>query len=119
MSTKDITDKQVVAAVAQYKREYGKWPYELLAESTGECEKVCYRAMERAAKHGLLEYGTSLRTAWLTDKGRQLLGEEHELLEEGVPVLSADIERHNAWVDELKADVAFEPLREFLDRLKE
>ena len=26
---------------------------------------------------------------------------------------------HNAWCDELKADVEFEPLRDFIDRLKE
>lgn len=30
-----------------------------------------------------------------------------------------DVERHNAWVDELKADVEWEHLVEFLDRLKE
>ena len=36
-----------------------------------------------------------------------------------VRLMGTDVERHNAWVDELKADVEFEPLREFLDRLKE
>lgn len=73
MATKHISDKQVVEAVAIYNRDRGLWPYELLANSTSECEKVCFRAMERAASRGLLEYGVSLRTAWLTEKGRKLL----------------------------------------------
>lgn len=77
MATKHISDKQVVEAVAIYNRnrnrDRGLWPYELLANSTSECEKVCLRAMERAASRGLLEYGVSLRTAWLTEEGRKLL----------------------------------------------
>jgi len=36
-----------------------------------------------------------------------------------VRLMGTDAERHNAWVEELKADVEFEPLRDFLDRLKE
>ena len=31
----------------------------------------------------------------------------------------ADRERHNIWVEEMKADVECEPLRDFLDLLKE
>ena len=77
MSTKDITDLQVCEA---YKRcEHGRprvWPYEILQETTGQAFKVCYRAMERAHERGLLNYGTSLRTAWLTDKGKALLAGE-------------------------------------------
>lgn len=49
------------------------WPYDLLAEWTGQPIKVCYRAMERAEERGLIEYGTSLRTGWLTEKGKALL----------------------------------------------
>lgn len=80
MSMKDVTDRQVCQAVADFRAAglNGPWPYELLAQRTGQPEKVCYRAMERADAHGLLEYGVSLRTAWLTDKGRALLnGAEH------------------------------------------
>ena len=74
MATKDITDLQVVRAQKgwQDNRE-GPWAYEALAAETGECEKVCYRAMERACDRGYLEYGTSLRTAWLTPEGEALL----------------------------------------------
>lgn len=73
MATKHISDKQVVEAVNQYTQNHDRWPYEILAEVTGQCEKVCVRAMERSSDRGLLEYGVSLRTSWLTDKGRELL----------------------------------------------
>lgn len=93
MATKHVTDKMVCEAVAEYQREldaelaalspgtiFGlravqtEWPYDKLMRRTGECMKVCYRAMERACDRGYLEYGVSLRTAWLTDKGKALLG---------------------------------------------
>jgi len=85
MATKDITDRQVCEAVRDYHLQikeagepYGKliglkWPYELLAQRTGEPEKVCYRAMERAEERGLIDYGVSLRTGWLSEKGEELL----------------------------------------------
>ena len=80
MSTKDVTDKMVAEAYAEAARQRGpnwrdsyQYPYEILQQRTGECFKVCYRAMERAARRGLVEYGVSLRTGWLTDKGKELL----------------------------------------------
>ena len=72
MATKDITDKQVCEAYGQY-TETQRWPYEILAEMTGEPVKVCIRAMERAARRGYIECGVSLRSGWLTEKGQQLL----------------------------------------------
>lgn len=64
-------------------REVGLWnaisprpalfPHEAVALMTGAPEMVVFRAFERAAARGLLEYGVSLRTAWLTDKGKALL----------------------------------------------
>lgn len=74
MATKDITDLQVLQAQYRWQRNRsGPWAYEILAAETGECEKVCYRAMERAESRGLLDHGVSLRTAWLTEKGESLL----------------------------------------------
>lgn len=87
MATKDITDRQVCEAYAKYRvaldlelalRRRGicvdcPYPYDLLMQVTGQCFKVCYRAMERAANRGLVECGVSLRTGWLTPKGRALL----------------------------------------------
>jgi len=85
VSMKDISDELVCKAVAEFKKDSEtrtsfiegtfKWPYDYLHDWTGQPEKVCYRAMERAEENGLLEYGVSLRTAWLTDKGKALLAE--------------------------------------------
>ncbi len=75
MATKDITDLQVVAAYAIHcgDRHNSRWPYEILSKETGECEKVCYRACERAERRGLIDWGISLRSGWLTEEGKQLL----------------------------------------------
>lgn len=79
MAMKDISDKQVCEAYVESKRqreEIPYWyehPYSILMRTTGQCEKVCYRAMERACDRGFIEYGVSLRTGWLTDEGKKLL----------------------------------------------
>lgn len=94
MSRKDVTDEMVCQAYADFREALNRlnndlppgyifgvgtplphvpWPYDLLAERTGECEKVCYRAMERAFARDLIEYGTSLRSGWLTEKGKALI----------------------------------------------
>lgn len=73
MATKDITDLMVCQAYQD--RQPTELPYDLLMQRTGECLKVCYRAMERAHGRGYIEYGVSLRSGWLTDKGKQLLKE--------------------------------------------
>lgn len=82
MATKDVTNEMVCRAVHYWHtamKESGweaniPWPYEALAAETEEPEKVCYRAMERAERQGLIEYGVSLRTGWLTPKGLELIG---------------------------------------------
>jgi hypothetical protein len=77
MAMKDITDLQVVQAQQRWHdNRQGPWAYEILEAETGQPEKVCYKCMERAADRDLLEYGVSLRTAWLTDKGKALLAGE-------------------------------------------
>lgn len=91
MATRDITDEQVCRAVQAYQdairapyeglaifgftlaSDAPPFPYEALAAQTGQPEKVCYRAMERAERRGLIEVGTSLRTGWLSEKGKELL----------------------------------------------
>lgn len=74
MATKDISDAQVCRAFAEYKLT-GAWPYETLENMTGQPFKVCLRAMERAVERGLVDYGVSLRTGWLTDAGKKLIEE--------------------------------------------
>lgn len=92
MARKDVTDLMVCQAYADAKATLpeappgyifgigiGKplpatpWPYDLLMARTGECFKVCWKAMERACDRDLIEYGTNLRSGWLTDKGKALL----------------------------------------------
>lgn len=94
MSRKHVTDEMVCQAYADYQQSLASerasippgyifgvgeplphvpWPYELLAKRTGEHWKVCYSAMVRACDRGLIEYGTSLRSGWLTEKGKELL----------------------------------------------
>lgn len=77
MGRKNISDFQVcMAHILAKEMKFEKWPYEMLSDWTGEPEKVCYRAMERACDKGLIEYGVSLRTGWPTDKGMALLTNE-------------------------------------------
>lgn len=79
MATKHITDLQVVQAVQQWQTDRtGPRAHELLAEWTGQPAKVCFRALERADRHGLLDYGVSLGTAWLTPEGHALLASATE-----------------------------------------
>lgn len=82
MAMKDISDKQVVQAYIDckpdglwgpYMANQRKYPYQLLAQLTGQSEKVCYKCCERADDRGYIDYGVSLRTGWVTDKGMELL----------------------------------------------
>lgn len=80
MAMKNITDLQVLVAVDHAKQLRGVgnevWPDILLAETTEQPYKVCFRCLERAIERGYLEYGTSVRSAWITDKGHLLLNEQ-------------------------------------------
>lgn len=73
MARKDVTDEMVCLAYAKREPHTDVWPYDLLMQWTGEPMKVCYRAMERANDRGYIEYGVSLRSGWLADKGKQLI----------------------------------------------
>lgn len=46
---------------------------ERLMAKTGECEKVCYSAAYRSAGRGLIDYGVSVRQAWVTPEGEALI----------------------------------------------
>ena len=72
MSTKDISDRQVCAAYAAMEHLH-ETAEVILQYQTGQPEKVCWRAMERACRRDLIDYGTNLRYGWLTEKGRALL----------------------------------------------
>lgn len=74
MACKHITDYQVVKNQDDYKNGLiDLCTMQHLAKKTGQAFKVIYRCYERAYSRGYLDYGVTLRTAWLTDKGEQLL----------------------------------------------
>jgi len=75
MKRQDISNLEVCKAYQQYKKEQKEFPYEILAHKFSCDEKVAYSACERAAAFpsNLIEYGVSLRTGWLTEKGEQLI----------------------------------------------
>lgn len=72
-SRKLISDYDVCKAYQERKPFDKEWAYEILAKRFDVPEIVAYRACERAEKRGYLDYGTSLRSGWLTDKGKELL----------------------------------------------
>ena len=71
---KHITDEMVIRAYLERKL-FENWPYHILMEQTGYPLKVCYSAMERAYDKGYIEFGTSLRSGWVTEKGMELIRE--------------------------------------------
>ncbi len=73
MATRHVEDWQVCLAYSIYADDHSEWPTQILRRMTGQPEKVCYRATERAASRNLVEYGTSLRSGWLTEAGRDML----------------------------------------------
>jgi len=82
MARKDITDRQVLLAYREREalmnlpenaNRHVPYPEEILSALTGQCEKVCYRAMERAFTRGYLDYGMWLRGAWITEEGEEFL----------------------------------------------
>jgi hypothetical protein len=72
MKTSDISDLAVCQA-CENRGENDFITDELARMFPDAPEKVLYSAMERASDRDLLNYGTSLRGGWLTDKGRALL----------------------------------------------
>ena len=73
MATKDISDIKVCEAIREYQLNNSIYADEILMKMTNQVRKVCIKAMERAENKDLIEYGVSLRTAWLTNKGLELL----------------------------------------------
>ncbi|MEK1941730.1 MAG: hypothetical protein AAAB16_15280 [Pseudomonas sp.] len=82
MAVKNISDWQVCAAVyAMHQLRLAgaltTSPVEAVIEqlmvSTGQPQKVCTRALERAYRHGLVEAGMWFHGGWLTLEGIGLL----------------------------------------------
>ena len=83
MGRKDITDKQVCEAYAEYEKQVRavknsdysdvEFLYEILRRQTGRTDRECIKVIERADDKGLIEFGSSSPVIRLTDKGRALL----------------------------------------------
>jgi hypothetical protein len=71
----DITTKMVLDAAKMAHTEKTGMTWEYIQRATGAPEKVIYAAMQREEDKGYLEWGVSLRTAWLTDSGKSKLAE--------------------------------------------
>jgi hypothetical protein len=66
---KHVPVVEVLTAVK--KRQLGiddRFPYQQLSDKYPE--KVVYAKMEKLARDGLIGYGVSLRTGWITPKGQ-------------------------------------------------
>ncbi len=73
MKRSDIPTKAVLMACNKFHKERGLSPFQILINEFNAPEKVVYAAMERESKKGLIEYGVSLRLAWITEKGNDVL----------------------------------------------
>jgi hypothetical protein len=70
---KDIPDIEVL----EYQQRWWEdnnlpYVYEELGKKYGS-QKLVLKKMEKLVENKYLEYGVSLRTAWLTDKGKSLI----------------------------------------------
>lgn len=80
MATKDITDLDCCIAASFGFGNGGKLRTgDALVYRTGQPEKVCQRALERAMRRGYLDCGINEWNAFLTDKGRELLAQPFEV----------------------------------------
>jgi hypothetical protein len=69
----DVCLAYAALMMAREKGFHCEWPYELLATRYDCHQKVAYRACERAHRRGYLDYGVSLRSGWLSEKGKELI----------------------------------------------
>jgi hypothetical protein len=73
MQLKDIPTKEVLEQQQKWcENKDLPFTYEVLGKKYGS-EKLVFKKMEKLANENYLEYGVSLRTAWLTDKGKEFI----------------------------------------------
>jgi hypothetical protein len=70
MARKDISDLQVIQACSDRGSDSS---INVLIAKTGQCFKVCLRAMERAYARGYIGCGVSIAYAWPTERGKAIL----------------------------------------------
>lgn len=62
-----------LAGAAHLSEENIVWPTQLLQAWTGTSEEECEAIMDQAATQDLVDYGTSVRSGWLTHAGQACL----------------------------------------------
>lgn len=72
MKASDLPDREVLEVIRRHWDEGGPWVDEHYA-SLDVPFKVVLAKLAKLDKRGLLEWGTSLRTAWLSPEGRAAL----------------------------------------------
>ena len=76
MQLKDISIKTILEQQQQWQDNNDlSFTYEILSKKYNCSEKLIYKKMEKLVDKDYLEYGVSLRTAWLTEKGLKFLKE--------------------------------------------
>ena len=75
MKRGDISTKTVLEAAELAHTEKVGMTWKYIQRKMNAPEKVIYAAMEREDNRGFLEWGVSLRTAWLTKAGKAKLSE--------------------------------------------
>ena len=94
MARKHVPDTMVIQAALDRNNVPGRpWLYDLLMERSGQCFKVCYRAMERTYAKRYIECGVSLRTAWATDEGKAYLAAQTIWIAEKRVQLASEVEK--------------------------
>ena len=73
---KHISDEAVCLACLMAHTNRQDMSYQIIQRAFPDCPvKVIYAAMERASYRELIDWGVSLRSAWVTEKGMELLGD--------------------------------------------
>lgn len=85
IATKDITDEQVVRAAAAFRDDHGPVGVRVrtvdgLMSATGAPYKVALRAIERACRRGLVDWGVCPDVAWPTPAGDAMMASPQPLV---------------------------------------
>ena len=73
MKRSDIPTRAVLEACHRFHNRGNLAPLQILMNEFNAPEKVVYSAMERDLAKEFIDYGVSLRTAWVTPEGYKFL----------------------------------------------
>jgi hypothetical protein len=88
MKTSDITDQQVLSACIVSRGFRLRSSFEVLLDITDAPQKVALRAMERADRRGLIDWGVSIEYAWPAREGDRVAEEYMDRIHKNLEVSS-------------------------------